>query len=66
MKLCSLLYMCISILSGERVWLGSLTANETMTEGTTPVFKPILPDSDEVLPAAQHFAVALASLRTVS
>lgn len=40
--------------------------NETSDEGTTPAFKPILPDTDEVLPAAQHFAIALASLKVVS
>ncbi|CAL8141750.1 unnamed protein product [Orchesella dallaii] len=51
---------------GEGSWLGDLMAgNATVSDGTTPAFKPVLPDTDEVLPAAQHFAIALASLKVV-
>jgi len=54
------------LLSGGGSWIGSSKASEVDANGVSPAFPTsVLPETDEVRPAAEHFSIALSSLKVV-
>lgn len=51
---------------GGGSWNGSVKAADVNAGGTTPMFSSIMPTTDEMKPATEHFSVALSSLKVVS
>lgn len=51
---------------GGGSWNGSIKASDFNGEGMSPIFSKLLPTSDEVKQATEHFTVALSSLKVVS
>lgn len=58
--------MLFSILLGGGSWNGSVKAADFDANGTSPIFPSVMPSTDEVKYAAEHFSVALSSLKVVS